>query len=146
MQSTGEKQQFIWTNTMVELPDSLGHFKASMEYKGKYSDGDMQVQKLVLQKELCEKYGSFGTEQLLKTASDTDQTDLAARHFTIARQTSCIITFEGVIQWIANKLSIIVNGPLPFKKVQYRSSFLHSELSNIKTQNIYCNERFEILS
>ena len=68
-----------------------------MKYKGRYSDGDMQVQKLVLQKELREKCGSFGTEQLLKTASDADQTDLEARHFTIARQTSCI-TFEGVIQ------------------------------------------------
>lgn len=52
-----------------------------MKYKGRYSDGDMQVQKLVLQKELREKYGSFGTEQLLKTASDADQTDLEARYF-----------------------------------------------------------------
>ena len=41
MQSTGEKQQFTWTNKMVdELISTLENF---MEFKGKYVDKDRQV-------------------------------------------------------------------------------------------------------
>lgn len=35
-----------------------------------YFDGERQVQKLILQKELCERCEGFGTEELLKTAND----------------------------------------------------------------------------
>lgn len=45
MQSTGEKQQFLWTNEMMDASIiSLENFKALMEFKGKYFDGDRQAQ------------------------------------------------------------------------------------------------------
>ena len=45
MQSTGEKQQFLWTNEMMHASIiSLENFKALMEFKGKYFDGDRQAQ------------------------------------------------------------------------------------------------------
>lgn len=46
MQSTGEKQQFLWTNEMMNASIiSLENFKALMEFKGKYFDfGDRQAQ------------------------------------------------------------------------------------------------------
>ena len=40
---------------------------------------------------------AFGTEELLKTANDPGQTDLEAKCFTIAKQTSCI-TFQPAIR------------------------------------------------
>lgn len=41
MQITGEKQQFIWTDKMVDdLSRSLENVKALLEFKGKYFDGD----------------------------------------------------------------------------------------------------------
>ena len=46
MQSTGEKQQLTSTNKMVDenLIKRLENFKASMDFKGKYFDGDRQAQ------------------------------------------------------------------------------------------------------
>ena len=53
MLSTGEKQQFTWISKIVDdLIRSLENFKAFMEFKGKYFDGDRQSQQTVLQKEL----------------------------------------------------------------------------------------------
>ena len=45
MQITGEKQQFIWTNKMVDdLSRSLENVKALLEFEGKYFDRDRQAQ------------------------------------------------------------------------------------------------------
>ena len=47
MQSTGERQQFTWTNKMVDdVISSTENFKASslIEFKGKYLDGERQAQ------------------------------------------------------------------------------------------------------
>ena len=56
MLSTGEKQQFTWISKMVDdLIRSLENFKAFMEFKGKYFDGDRQSQETMLQKELCKQ-------------------------------------------------------------------------------------------
>lgn len=84
-----------------------------MEFEGKCSEAGRQVKEMVLQKELW-KQQSFGTEELLKTANDTDGTDFEARCLTIARQTSCI-TLEAVIKWILNELLAIFNEPVPSK-------------------------------
>ena len=41
LQNTGIKQQFAWTNKMADdLIIRLDTFKALMEFKGKYFDGD----------------------------------------------------------------------------------------------------------
>ena len=74
MQSTGEKQQLTSTNKMVDenLIKRLENFKASMDFKGKYFDGDRQA----------EKYEGFGTEKPPKTVNDADQTNLEARCLT----------------------------------------------------------------
>ena len=97
MQSTGEKQQFSWTNKMVnDLISSIENFKALIEFKGKYSDGDRQAQWKALQKELFEKYKDFGTKELLKITNDAEQTDLQAKSLTITRQTSSV-TLEAAI-------------------------------------------------
>ena len=43
-----------------------------MEFKGKCFDGDTQVQKMGLKKELCGIKEGFGIEELLKTANDAN--------------------------------------------------------------------------
>ena len=76
----------------------------------------------MLQKELCKKYKDFAKEELLKTENGSDQTGLAARYLTIARQTSCF-TFEALIQWIPNKLLVFVIEP-NLQKEWIKSFFL----------------------
>ena len=45
MQSAGEKQQLTWTKNMVDdLISCFENFKASMEFKAKYFNGDRQAQ------------------------------------------------------------------------------------------------------
>ena len=80
-----EKQQFTCTHKMMDdLICSVENFKALIEFKGKYFDGDRQAQWTVPQKELCKNYEGFGTEEFLKTANEADQTNLEARYLTIA--------------------------------------------------------------
>ena len=52
---------------------------------------------------------------------------LEARCLTVTRQTSCI-TFERIIQWIPNKLLIIINEPVSFKKDKHKTSLQHLKL------------------
>ena len=65
-----------------------------MVFKDNYFDRDRQALWTLLQKEHCKKYEGFGTEELLKTANDADQTKL-----TITQQT--------MYYWSSNSLSQI---------------------------------------
>ena len=70
MQSTGEKQQFTWTNKMVdELISTLENFMEFMLTKtDKYKKRSYMKN--------CKNYGGFGTKELLKIENDDGKTDL----------------------------------------------------------------------
>ena len=51
---------------MDDLICSVENFKALIEFKGKYFDGDRQAQWTVPQKELCKKYEGFGQKSFSK--------------------------------------------------------------------------------
>ena len=72
----------------------------------------------------------LGQKSFSKLPMNADKTDLKARCLAIARKTLCI-TFEIAIQWMLNKLPVIVNEPVSFKKDKYLELLLSSENSII---------------
>ena len=72
----------------------------------------------------------LGQKSFSKLPMNAGKTDLKARCLAIARKTLCI-TFEIAIQWMPNKLPVIVNEPVSFKKDKYLELLLSTENSII---------------